>query len=63
MPICNQFLSPSSLLFVLLHFLDFQLIKAGSLFIYQPACAYGLDRFRHQKNVVRVWKRLCFVPK
>lgn len=61
MHICNQFLSPSSLLFVLLYFWDFQLIKAGSLFFYQPACAYGLDRFRHQKNLVRVWKSLFFV--
>lgn len=71
MHICNQFLSPSSLLFVLLYFWDFQLIKAGSLFFYQPACAYGLDRFRHQKNLVRVWKSLfafcskitCFVAR
>ena len=50
MPICNQFLSPSFLLFVPLDFGDFQLIKTGSLFFYQPACAYGLERLRHQKK-------------
>ena len=68
MPICNQFLSPSFLLFVPLDFGDFQLIKTGSLFFYQPACAYGLERLRHQKkkkkkNLVRVWKRPHFGPK